>query len=89
MKVRVHVYRESQTNEIQAGIEANDAGFINDIPGQMTLHDQAQANRLITIIEGAALDYARMSLKTELIAGGPSVTLTVEINASVIADSEG
>jgi hypothetical protein len=78
MRVRVYIYEDS--GEIKASTEAADVDFIFD---EVDNPRAKQGEELLAELETIALDHAITTAKSI------PVTITLEITASVINDSEG
>jgi hypothetical protein len=81
MRVRVSLYR-SKDGTLNAGIRAEDIGFVNDVHSEMFPRDIEQAEAFTDEIARAALDYANTTLFAEAIP----TTVTIEVSASVIKE---
>jgi hypothetical protein len=82
MNIRVYVHK-TEDGYLRAYTEAADAGFINDVPSEMTSKEKEQAAELLYKIERAALDYVTLHFGIDLPA-----TVLVDLSAIAVSKQE-
>jgi hypothetical protein len=83
MNIRVYV-RNSKDGYLTASTEAEDVGFICDLPSEMTAKEKEQAAEILYTIEQAAIDY----VTTHIGVLEGCVTVLVDLSAVAVSQQD-